>query len=95
MVGQLTRFLSSVVNSRACASIVSCEWLTTEAFLLGCLFPERRIISVRPFEPASRIIRQLPSGMKFVFFRVNGTRTDKFIEDRQQLLDAIRDPKNS
>jgi len=91
MVGQLTRLLSSVINSRACASIVSCEWLTNETFLSGRLFPDRYVISVRPLEPASRIIRQLPSEMKFVFFHINGTRTDKFIQDRQRLLDAIRE----
>jgi hypothetical protein len=54
VVGQLTRLLSSVINSRACASIVSCEWLTNEAFLLGRLFPDRHVISVRPLAMCKR-----------------------------------------
>jgi len=90
MVGQLTRLLSLVLNSHTCTPIVSCEWCASETFLLGRLFPDRHIISSRPLEPARRIIRQLPSGMKFFFFHLNGTQTDKFITDRQLLRDAVR-----
>ena len=90
MVGQLTRFLSPILNSRTCAPVVSCEWCAAETFLVGRLFPDRHVISAHPFESARRVIRQLPSEMKFFLFHINGTRTDKFIKDRQLLLDAIQ-----
>jgi hypothetical protein len=73
------------------ARIASCEWQTDDTFLIARLYPDRCSIPVDPAEHAREVLKQLPSGLQYFFFHLNGTFTADFLKSRELLLAGLHE----
>src|SRR5271169_2364333 len=78
-------------SSLRTARIASCEWQTDDTFLIARLFPDRCSIPVDPAEHARHVLKQLPSGLQYFFFHLNGTFTADFLKSRELLLAGLHE----